>query len=126
VRRQQVESRQRHQAGESDSSAALKGNKMVKVSKFDAADYLKNPVAIAAYLTEAFETNDPVYILTAFDTVARAKGIAEISKATGLSRESLYKTFKETARPEFDTVRKVMGSFGVKLVAEPIAEQKVA
>jgi probable addiction module antidote protein len=98
---------------------------MVKVSKFDAADYLKNSVAIAAYLTEAFETNGPVYICTAFDTVARAKGIAEISKATGLSRESLYKTFKETARPEFDTVRKVMGSFGVKLVAEPIEQQKV-
>jgi probable addiction module antidote protein len=99
---------------------------MVKVSKFDAADYLKNPVAIAAYLTEAFETNDPVYILAAFDTVARATGISEISKATGLSRESLYKTFKETAGPEFDTVRKVMGSFGVKLVAEPIEEQKMA
>jgi probable addiction module antidote protein len=100
--------------------------KTSSVSKFDAADYLKTPAAIAAYLTEAFETNDLVYICTAFDTVARAKGIADISKATGLSRESLYKTFKETARPEFDTVRKVMGSFGVKLVAEPIAEQKVA
>jgi probable addiction module antidote protein len=99
---------------------------MVKVSKFDAADYLKTPATIAAYLTEAFETNDPVYILTAFDTVARTKGIAEISKTTGLARESLYKTFKETARPEFETVRKVMGSFGVKLVAEPIEEQKVA
>ncbi len=96
---------------------------MVKVSKFDAADYLKTPAAIAAYLTEAFETNDPVYILTAFDTVARAKGVADVSKATGLSRESLYKTFKETAKPEFDTVRRVMGSFGVKLVAEPIEEK---
>ncbi len=99
---------------------------MVKVSKFDAADYLKTPAAVAAYLTEAFETNDLVYILTAFDTVARAKGIADVSKATGLSRESLYKTFKETAKPEFDTVRKVMGSFGVKLVAEPIEEKKIA
>lgn len=99
---------------------------MAKVSKFDAADYLKTPAAIAAYLTEAFETNDPVYICAAFDTVARAKGIAVVSKETGLSRESLYKTFKETARPEFDTVRRVMGSFGVKLVAEPIEEQKVA
>jgi probable addiction module antidote protein len=97
---------------------------MKKLSKFDAADYLKTPAAIAAYLTEAFETNDPVYISSAFDTVARAKGIAVVSKETGLSRESLYKTFKETARPEFDTVRKVMGSFGVKLVAEPIEEQK--
>ena len=97
---------------------------MAKVSKFDAADYLKTPVAIAAYLTEAFETNDAAYICTALDTVARAKGITEVSKATGLSRESLYKTFKETAKPEFDTVRKVMGSLGVKLVAEPIEDRR--
>lgn len=100
---------------------------MIKTSKFDAADYLKTPVAIAEYLTEAFDTNDPAFICHALDTVARAKGIADVSKATGLSRESLYKTFKETAKPEFDTVRKVMQSLGVKLVAEPIEEsQKVA
>jgi len=99
---------------------------MAKVSKYDAADYLKTAAAVAAYITEEFETNDIAYILTAFDTVARAKGIADVSKATGLSRESLYKTFKETAKPEFDTVRKVMGSFGVKLVAEPIEEKKIA
>jgi probable addiction module antidote protein len=100
---------------------------MVKISKFDAADYLTTPVGIAAYLTEAFETNDPAYIYTALDTVARAKGMGDVAKATGLSRESLYKTFKETARPEFETVRRVMGSFGVKLVAEPIEDKsKVA
>jgi probable addiction module antidote protein len=99
---------------------------MARVSKFDAADYLKTPTAIASYLNEAFETNDHAYICTAIDTVARAKGIADVAKLTGLSRESLYKTFKETAKPEFDTVRKVMGAFGVKLVAEPIDEQKIA
>ena len=99
---------------------------MVKISKFDAADYLKTPEAIAAYLTEAFETNDAGYICTALDTVARAKGIGDVSKATGLSRESLYKTFKETAKPEFDTVRRVMQSFGVKLVAEPIDDLQKA
>ena len=100
---------------------------MAKISKFDAADYLTTPAAIAAYLTEAFETNDPAYIYTALDTIARAKGMSDVAKATGLSRESLYKTFKETAIPEFETVRKVMGSFGVKLVAEPIEEKsKVA
>ena len=99
---------------------------MVKVSKFDAANYLKTPIAIATYLTEAFETNDAAYICAALDTVARAKGIGSIAKATGLSRESLYKTFKETAKPEFETVRKVIGSFGVKLVVEPIEEQKIA
>jgi probable addiction module antidote protein len=99
---------------------------VVKVSKFDAADYLKTPVAIATYLTEAFETNDPAYICAALDTAARAKGIGDVAKATGLSRESLYKTFNGTTKPEFDTVRRVMESFGVKLVAEPIEEQKIA
>jgi probable addiction module antidote protein len=99
---------------------------MVKVSKFDAADYLKTPAAIAAYLTEAIETDDPAYIYTALDTVARAKGIGSVAKATGLSRESLYKTFRESAKPEFETVRKVMGSFGVKLVVEPIGDPEVA
>ena len=97
---------------------------MVKTSKFDAADYLKTPAAIAAYLTEALETDDPTYICVALDTVARAKGIANIAKTTGLGRESLYKAFSGTSKPEFDTVRKVMGSFGVKLVAEPIEEKK--
>ncbi len=99
---------------------------MVKVSKFDAADYLKTPAAIAAYLTEAFESNDPAYILSALDTVARAKGMTSIAKETGLTRESLYKSFGGQSKPEFDTVRKVMSSFGVKLVVEPIEDQKVA
>ncbi len=99
---------------------------MVKVSKFDAADYLKTPAAIAAYLTEAFESNDPVYILSALDTVARAKGMTSVAKETGLTRESLYKSFGGQSKPEFDTVRKVMTSFGVKLVVEPIKDENVA
>ncbi|WP_159008802.1 addiction module antidote protein [Bradyrhizobium sp. S69] len=60
---------------------------MTKISKFDAADYLKTPIAIAAYLTEAFETNDAAYICTALDTTARTKGMGDFAKATGLSRE---------------------------------------
>ena len=71
---------------------------MVKVSKFDAADYLKNPVAIAAYLTEAFETNDPVYICTAFDTVARVKGNSRNLKGNGtLAREPLQNVQRNSA-----------------------------
>jgi probable addiction module antidote protein len=79
---------------------------------------------IAAYLTEAFETDDAAYICAALDTAARAKGIAKVAKATGLGRESLYKAFNGVSKPEFDTVRKAIGSFGVKLVAEPIEEEK--
>src|ERR1700704_1371664 len=113
---------QRYQASKAHRRGTMKGYQMAKTSKFDAADYLKTPAAIAAYLTEAFETDDAAYIRTALDTVARAKGIANVAKATGLGRESLYKAFSGASKPEFDTVRKVMGSFGVKLVAEPIEE----
>ena len=92
---------------------------MVKISKFDAADYLKTPEAIAAYLTEALATDDAAYICAALDTVARAKGMTNVAKETGLSRESLYKSFSGSSKPEFETVRKVINSFGVRLVAEP-------
>jgi probable addiction module antidote protein len=54
---------------------------MTSISKFDAADYLTTQAAIAAYLTEAFQTNDPAYIRVALDTVARAEG----KEATGLT-----------------------------------------
>ena len=61
---------------------------MTTISKFDAADYLKTPVAIAAYLTEAFETNDPAYIRTALDTVARAEG-SRMSRVKPIDGEQL-------------------------------------
>ena len=53
---------------------------MVKISKFDAADYLKSPEAVAAYLTEALATDDAAYICTALDTIARAKGMSSKAK----------------------------------------------
>src|SRR5689334_6573669 len=93
---------------------------MVKVTKFDAADYLKTPEQIAAYLTEALETGDSAFICTALDTVARAKGMSNVAKATGLGRESLYKSLSGSTKPEFDTIQKIVNSFGVKLVAEPV------
>jgi probable addiction module antidote protein len=68
---------------------------------------------------------DAAYICTALDTIARAKGMSSVAKETGLSRESLYKSFSGSSKPEFETVRKVLNSFGVKLVVEP-AETKAA
>ena len=79
---------------------------------------------MADYLSEALATDDPELIFDALDTIARAKGMTEVAKATGLSRESLYKSLGGTTRPEFDTVRKVINSFGLKLVAEPAEETK--
>src|ERR1700741_2309334 len=97
---------------------------MTKTSKFDAADYLKTPEQIAVYLTEALETGDTSFICTAIDTIARAKGMSNVAKATGLGRESLYKSFSGNTRPEFETIAKVVNSFGVKLVVQPIEEEK--
>ena len=97
---------------------------MVKTSKFDAADYLKTPEQIAAYLTEALETGDTAFVCTALDTIARAKGMSNVAKATGLGRESLYKSLSGSTSPGFDTIAKVVNSFGVKLVAQPIDENE--
>jgi probable addiction module antidote protein len=99
---------------------------MIKLSRFDAADYLDNPGTMAAYLSEALQTGDSEYICHALNTIARAKGMTNVAKVTGLGRESLYKTFSGNAKPEFETVRKVIQSFGFKLVAEPIETKRVA
>ena len=99
---------------------------MIKTSKFDAANYLRSPQAMADYLSEALATDDPEFIFDALDTIARAKGMTQVAKATGLSRESLYKSLGGTTKPEFDTVRKVINSFGLRLVAEPVEEAEGA
>ncbi len=98
---------------------------MVKTTQFDAADYLDSPETIAAYLNEAFATNDAAFISLAIGDVARAKGMAAVATETGLARESLYKSLNGTTKPEFDTVRRVLESFDVQLVAEP-KKHKVA
>ena len=92
---------------------------MAKASKFDAADYLDSPEAIADYLSEAFEPGDEKLIARALGTVARVKGMAEVANDTGLSRESLYRSLSEQGRPELATAMKVLDSFGMQLVVKP-------
>ena len=99
---------------------------MPKTSKFDAARYLDDPETIAAYLSEALETGDSELICAALDTIARAKGMSSVAEATGLGRTSLYKALSGNAKPEFETVQKVIGSFGLKLVAEPVKGGRAA
>jgi len=57
---------------------------MIKISKFDAADYLKSPQAMADYLSEALATDDSEFIRDALDTIARAQGMTQVAKETGL------------------------------------------
>lgn len=81
---------------------------------YDSAEYLDGDESINAYMEEALETNDPAFIAKALGTIARARGMSQIAKKAGLSRESLYKTLSSEGNPEFGTVIRVMNALGLK------------
>lgn len=88
-----------------------------ELTTFDVAKYLDSNEVIAEYLSQILEDGDMDELLTAIGEIARAKGMTQIAKDTGLGRESLYKTFHAGARPKFDTIVKVLNSFGIRLQA---------
>jgi len=88
-----------------------------ELSTFDIAKYLDSNEVIAEYLSQILEDGDLDELLLAIGDIARAKGMTQIAKDTGLGRESLYKSFSVGARPRFDTIVKVLDSFGVRLQA---------
>ena len=92
--------------------------KAVSLPEFDAAEYLNNEAAVAEYLTAMIETGDPALLAAALGDIARSRGMAEIAKAAGLTREALYKALRPDAQPRFDTVNRVCIALGVKLVAQ--------
>lgn len=81
---------------------------------YDSAEHLNSEAAIHAYMEEALETNDPAFIAKALGTIARARGMSQIAKKSGLSRESLYKALSTDGNPEFGTVIRVMHALGLK------------
>jgi probable addiction module antidote protein len=87
---------------------------------FDPAEYLRDKEDVAAYLTAILEENDPSLLAAALGDVARARGMTEIAKTSGLSREALYKSMRPNAHPRFETVTKVCSALGVKFVAQPL------
>jgi probable addiction module antidote protein len=91
---------------------------MTKFTPFDATDYLDDEETIAAYLSEALEDSDPDTFLMAVRTIARARGMAQLAKDSGLGRESLYKALTPGAKPRYDTMMRVIRALGVKLHAE--------
>ncbi|MGA2290412.1 addiction module antidote protein [Bradyrhizobium sp.] len=94
---------------------------MPKTTVFDAAEYLDSPEMIAEYLTEAFESDDAAFIAKAIGTVARVQGMGAVAESAGVSRENLYRALSGDTKPEFETIRKVLGALGVQLVAKPRA-----
>ena len=92
---------------------------MVKVSKFDAVDYLDSEEMMAEYLTAAMEDDNPDVFLAALSDVAKARGISQLAKDTGLGRESLYKSLTPGAKPRFDTIMKITKALGIPLAVMP-------
>ena len=94
--------------------------------EFDPARYLDNEESIAVYLSGILEANDAALLASALGDIARARGMTEIAKAAGITREALYKALRPNSAPRFDTIARVCAALGVRLVAQPMPARKAA
>lgn len=94
-------------------------NKPTKTSPYDVAEHLRTPEEMAAYLDAWLDEapDDAAGIATALGNIARAKGMTQVAKDAGLSRESLYRALSAEGNPSFATILKVAKALGVKLHA---------
>ncbi|HYN61734.1 MAG TPA: addiction module antidote protein [Rubrivivax sp.] len=95
--------------------------KVADLPEFDAAQFLDNEDAVAAYLSGIMEANDSALLAAALGDIARARGMTDIARAAGLTREALYKALRPDAQPRFDTIARVCVALGVQLHVQPIA-----
>ena len=100
--------------------------KAKKAKPFDAAEFLDGDEAIADYITEALFTGDIEVITHAIGVAAKARGMTEIARETGLSRESLYKALSGEGDPRFETIARVLQALGLQLRVEPAPPDKRA
>jgi probable addiction module antidote protein len=91
-------------------------------TRYDVAEHLRTPEDMAAYLEACMEAadGDANFIAKALGDIARAKGMTQVARDAGLSRESLYKALSGDRAPGFDTILKVMGALGLKLHAQAV------
>jgi probable addiction module antidote protein len=87
----------------------------IETTAWDPIDTLTSPEAEAAYLEAAFEDGDPSLIAAAIGDIARARGMTQIAKTAGLSREAMYKAFRKEGNPTLDTLSSVVKALGLKL-----------
>ena len=91
-----------------------------KTTPYDVAEHLRTPKEMAAYLEACFEEadEDAAFIAKALGDIARAKGMAQVARDAGLSRESLYKALSGDRSPDFETILKVVNALGIRLHAK--------
>ena len=89
-------------------------------TRYDVAEHLRTPEEMAAYLEACLDVadGDATFVAKALGDIARAKGMSQVARDAGLSRESLYKALSGERNPSFDTILKVVAALGLKLHAE--------
>ncbi|MRR29395.1 putative addiction module antidote protein [bacterium] len=94
--------------------------KKITTTRFDVAEHIRTPEEMAAYLEACLDESggDAAFIAKALGDIARAKGMSQVSRDAGVSRESLYKALSGERTPGFDTILKVLGALGIKLRVE--------
>ena len=93
-----------------------------RTTRYDVAEHLRTPEEMAAYLEACLEeaNGDAAFIAKALGDIARAKGMSQVARDAGLSRESLYKALSGERSPGFDTILKVIEALGLKLHAQVV------
>ncbi|NLB07611.1 MAG: putative addiction module antidote protein [Desulfobulbaceae bacterium] len=97
--------------------------KKIKISElpdFDMAQYLKSEEDIAAYLSMVIADGDTSELAYALGVAAKARGMSEVAKKAGITREALYRALRPNASPRFDTINKVCQALGVRLEVKPV------
>ncbi|WP_240477941.1 addiction module antidote protein [Cyclobacterium amurskyense] len=89
------------------------------ITKFDIADYLDNEEMIAEYLNTVLEDGDSSDLIVAIGHIAKAIGMTKIAEKTGMSRPSLYKALADGAKPQFETIMKVLKAVGGQINIKP-------
>ena len=94
--------------------------KASELPTFDAADYLKTEEDCAQYLSVVLEDGDPALLAAALGDVARARGMSQVARDAGITREGLYKALSADGNPSFATVLKVMRALGLQIDVKPL------
>lgn len=95
----------------------------IETKPFDAAEYLGSPEAQAELLRDALETGDAGYIAQALGVIVRAKGMTQMAKETGLSREALYKGLSATGNPTLSTILSITKALNIRLGASVLVAE---
>jgi probable addiction module antidote protein len=92
------------------------------IQPYDVVEVLTTESRIAAYLEVAFEESDPEYMAIAIGNVARARNMTKLAKDTGLTRDTLYRSFAKGGNPTLSTINAVVKSLGFQLSIKPITK----